>query len=54
MGTNSINLGTTGQTQYFLQYTFMKNYPANDALVYTYGSTNPPNAKHLFGITFLS
>lgn len=54
MGTNSINLGATGQTDYFLQYVFMQTYPDNDALVYTYGSTSPANADYLSGITFLS
>jgi hypothetical protein len=51
MGTNVIDMGYTGETNYFLQYVFLQTYPVDDKLVYTYPAAN---ASNLFGITFLS
>jgi hypothetical protein len=30
MGTNGIEMGYTGQTNYFLQYAFLNTYPTGD------------------------
>jgi len=51
MGTNGIDMGYTGQTNYFLQYNFLNTYPTTDAAIFTDPSAT---AAHLTGIAFIS
>lgn len=51
MGTNGIDMGYTGQTNYFLQYAFLNTYPTSDSAIFTDPAAT---AAHLTGIAFIS